>query len=85
MCLSVIFLVSLFYVDPVYRLMCALARISAFQIEPICDWTRLYNANCLLENPYYIKQGLIEEDNDMVLRLVNFLHAVMTENYLYGD
>ena len=32
-CLSVIFVVSLFYVDPVYRLMCALARISAIQVS----------------------------------------------------
>ncbi|XP_046558064.1 uncharacterized protein LOC124267194 [Haliotis rubra] len=56
---------ALFYIDPVYKLICVVGKKSAISVLPVWDWTKIYHSSCLVENPYYSGGQLTTEDCEL--------------------
>ncbi|XP_071080536.1 uncharacterized protein [Haliotis cracherodii] len=56
---------ALFYIDPVYKLMCVVGKKSAISVLPVWDWTKIYHSSCLVDNPLYTGGQLTSEDCEM--------------------
>ena len=61
------------------------------QILPYWDWTKYYDNDCLIENPFYEANQLTEEDCmdcqnlNTIQRKSNVSQSEMAEDYLKGD
>jgi hypothetical protein len=79
--------------DPAYRWLCASSRMVAIQTLPYWDWTKYYNEECLVRNPYYqgSTEQLFEEDcqvcehMERVERISNMSQYVMADSYIKRD
>ncbi|XP_041353751.1 uncharacterized protein LOC121371720 [Gigantopelta aegis] len=82
---------TLFYVDPVYRIMSSVTRKTAISILPVWDWTRLWNQNCLIDNPLYTANQLTTDDCQIceglheIKRLRNISAEEIVHKYLRRD
>ncbi|XP_071946253.1 uncharacterized protein [Antedon mediterranea] len=63
--IAICVLAILFQYDPIYRVVCIVGRILSIKTLPFYDWSEFYYMDCVLYNPYYLRDGLTEEDCEM--------------------
>ncbi|XP_013416569.1 uncharacterized protein LOC106178086 [Lingula anatina] len=76
------------YYEPVYRGIQFYFRVGLMNLLPYWNWSKLYNRECLVDNPFYEGDKLTEEDCKLcanltdIPRLQNVSEADMADKYI---
>ncbi|XP_068685909.1 uncharacterized protein [Montipora foliosa] len=85
------FIALLFVCDPTYRQICIYGKFLAMKALPYWDWTVIYDQDCLIDNPYYVQDGLTEDhcnsckDLLSIKRISGADQSDIAEDYLFTN
>ncbi|XP_046852412.1 uncharacterized protein LOC124445710 [Xenia sp. Carnegie-2017] len=85
----VAFIAFIFWFDPTYRYICIFGRLSSMKLLPYWDWTKEFQNDCFIENPYYVEETLTEEECEICVkvkgtRVRNVSQDAIANKYLYN-
>ncbi|ELT94683.1 hypothetical protein CAPTEDRAFT_93822 [Capitella teleta] len=87
----VVIFAVLLRLDPIYRLLLMIGRLTSIQMLAVWDWTVLYSSPCFIPNPYFQGLTLTKDDCELCENLVNIprrenlSQIIMAEDFLKRD
>ncbi|KAL9963633.1 hypothetical protein ACROYT_G027159 [Oculina patagonica] len=89
--LLVALIAFLFAYDPTYRQICIYGKFITMKALPYWDWTEIYDRECIIDNPYYVRDEMTEEDCNVcrklrsIKRVSNVSQSDIADDYLFSN